>query len=226
MSDPIRHMVVLGHPSPSSFNHAIAATYCRTVRECGQEATLDDLYARGFDPVLRAEEFPGNNFHVSLDVADELEMLRDATVIALVYPIWFGLPPAIIKGYVDRVLGAGVTADAITSDRPSPLLKGKRMMILSSSASTRPWLEERGQWESLRQAFDRYLVDAFGLLSCDHIHFDAVVPGLSQRTIEEKKTEASEAVRKLCSTVLAERHARENAERLKSQGRTRPLSAT
>jgi NAD(P)H dehydrogenase (quinone) len=46
-----RHVVVLAHPDPQSFNATIANTCCRTVRECGQKALLRDLYAIGFDPV-------------------------------------------------------------------------------------------------------------------------------------------------------------------------------
>ena len=125
---------------------------------------LRDLYAIGFDPVLRDSERPGAaGFAPAPDVAAELALIRDSNVIVLVYPIWFGMPPAIIKGYIDRVLGAGLLARDIKSGEGHGPLEGKRLVILSSSASTMPWLEEHGQWASLRQAFDTYLTTIFAM---------------------------------------------------------------
>lgn len=105
-----RHVVVLAHPDPTSFNAAIAHAYCETVRECGQEAILRDLYAMGFDPILKNAERPDRReFEIAQDVRVELQNFDECDVVALIYPIWFGLPPAMMKGYVDRVIGAGVS---------------------------------------------------------------------------------------------------------------------
>lgn len=53
---PIRHLIVLGHPGPDGFNHAVAAAYGNAVRACGQQAVLRDLYSLDFDPRLSAAE--------------------------------------------------------------------------------------------------------------------------------------------------------------------------
>lgn len=101
------HVVILCHPEAHSFNAAVAARYCAAVEDCGQKAIVRDLYAMRFDPVLRSEERPGTRgFFQSPHVAYEMSMLAEADVIVFVYPIWFGLPPAMLKGYVDRVLGS------------------------------------------------------------------------------------------------------------------------
>lgn len=184
-SSQSRHHVVLGHPRPDSFNAAVARTWCDEVALCGQAATLDDLYSRGFDPALAAEEMPGENYNPSPDVAAALELVAAAGMLVLIYPIWFGMPPAMMIGYVDRVLGAGFSAEMVKTNLPNPRLEGKRLTIISTSAATRPWLEERGQWVSLKQAFDTYLTRSFGLADCHHIHFDAIVPGLKKRFVDE-----------------------------------------
>ena len=104
-----RHIVILCHPGPDSFNHAIARTYCEAVGFYGQQAILRDLYAMDFDPVLKAAERPGPNHpHPYRDVADEIEIIRRSDVFVMIYPIWFGSAPAMLKGYVERVLGTGV----------------------------------------------------------------------------------------------------------------------
>lgn len=203
---PIRHLIVLGHPGPDGFNHAVAAAYGDVVRGCGQEPVLRDLYSLDFDPRLTAAErsaagqgAPGE------DVRIELDLIRDCEVIALVYPIWFGMPPAIIKGYVDRVFGAGFAAANLKTGAPSALLHGKRLMIFSSSATTRPWLEEQGQWQGLRQTFDLYLQTVFGFREVRHVHFDAVVEGGKPHYVDECLTYVEDAARELCAMLLQER---------------------
>jgi NAD(P)H dehydrogenase (quinone) len=207
-SQPLRHVVVLGHPSEESFNHAIAERYCAAVRECGQEATLRDLYALDFDPRLRAGHRPGTiGNHLSNDVSRELGFLRAADVIVFVYPLWFGMPPAIIKGYVDRVLGAALTPDSIARNIPDAVLDGRTFATFSTSATTRAWLEEQGQWLSLHQAFDRYLLSIFGMADGGHTHFEAVVEDLNPQYALEMLETVEEGARKLCSTLAAARHA-------------------
>ncbi|MBA16588.1 MAG: NAD(P)H dehydrogenase [Sphingomonas sp.] len=204
-----RHLVVLGHPDVRSFNAALAQRYCDTARKCGQKADLRDLYAIGFDPLLKQQERPSEaQFHPAPDVAAELALLRAADVLTLVYPIWFGMPPAIIKGYVDRVLGAGFGGTKIRRRAKHPILYGKRLMILSSSASTRPWLEEQGQWLSLRQAFDSYLATVFSLASHDHIHFDSIVDHASPDYIAECLEEAGNRAYAFCAQLEHERNRR------------------
>ena len=204
---PVRHIVVLGHPDPKSFNHEVAERYCKTVREIGHEAVLRDLYELDFDPRLRANRRPDRATGMSADVAHEVGLLRDADVLVFVYPIWFGMPPAIIKGYVDRVLGVALTPSDIRDHHLDSVLTGTAFATFSSSATTRIWLDEQGQMESIRQAFDRYLMGVFGMRDAGHIHFGAIVEGMNPRFVRESLYEVEEHARKICSTVGAARHA-------------------
>lgn len=203
-----RHLIVLGHPDPDSFCATIARACRDTVRECGHAVTLQDLYATGFDPRLRAEERSGERpLEPAADIAEEVEALHAADVITLVYPLWFGMPPAIIKGYIDRVMGAGFSANGLMHEGPVSALAGKRLMLVTSSASTRPWLEEKGQWSALRQSFETYLQTVFGLCDGGHTHFDAVVPGLKPRFVEECAGAVRDQMRAVSAEVLREKRA-------------------
>ncbi|MCP8891623.1 NAD(P)H-dependent oxidoreductase [Sphingomonas faeni] len=205
---PLRHVVVLGHPATHSFNRAIAERYCEVVRDCGQEVVLRDLYALDFDPRLHADRLPGlPTDHLSGDVSRELGLLHGADVIVFIYPLWFGMPPAIIKGYVDRVLGEALTPRDIKNHIPDAILNRKRFATFSTSATTRAWLEEQGQWQSLHQAFDAYLLSIFGMRDGGHTHFDAIVDPLDPLYAAETLFAVGEKARVLCSTALAERHA-------------------
>lgn len=201
-----RHVVVLAHPSPSSFNSMVADAYCQSVRRCGQEAIVRDLYAIGFDPVLRDEERPRRaGTTLSADVMREHDVLRGSDVFVMVYPIWFGMPPAMMKGYVDRVLGAGVTAQQLQHGDAITLMKDKRLVSITSSGASAAWLKKQDQIESLRNIFGRYLVHAFDMKSFEDLHFGETVEGLSQDFIDLLLDRVQDLAVKVCAIVAEER---------------------
>jgi NAD(P)H dehydrogenase (quinone) len=199
--DPIRHLVVLAHPRQGSFNHEIAKTYCEAVRECGQEPILRDLYANRFDPILETiPEAP------ELAVLYDLTEARRCDALVFVYPIWFGLPPAMFKGFVERVLGAGFMPDREHPRAEDRFLDGRHMLSFTTSASTNAWLGEAGQTNALREAFDHYLEKVFNLASTEHVHIDAVVEGLNANYAAEQLERVREAARTMCATLLSAAH--------------------
>ena len=164
-----------------------------------------------FDPVLKSDERPVSaNFSVSADVAHELELLADVSVLVLIYPIWFGSPPAMLKGYVERVLGSGFSHQDVHA-RAHHRLKGAHMLSLTSSGTSKQWLEEQSAWISLRLVFDRFLENAFSLASADHVHFPSVVTGLKARVVGEHLEEVRQAARNVSSVVLSEHHRQASA---------------
>jgi NAD(P)H dehydrogenase (quinone) len=143
--------------------------------------------------------------------------------VVFVYPIWFGGPPAMIKGYVDRVLGAGFKPSHDHAQAHNPFLKGRHMISFSTSASTEAWLGEQGQLTSLREGFDRYLGTIFQLAATEHVHIDAVVEGLSEQYAAEQLERVRQAARNTCATVLGAAHRAEMAKLTDEE--TRPDAA-
>lgn len=202
-----RHAVILCHPDPASFNRSIADTYCAEVERHGQEAVLRDLYAMNFDPVLKAQERPTiSDFATSPDVDQELAILRGCDMFVLVYPIWFGTPPAMMKGYVERVLGSGVDPKAMKARSATSFLAGKRLLSFTTSATSAPWLSEQGEWLALRQLFDHYLTNAFAMQPDEHVHFAGIVPDMEARWIEQHLYDVRQHARRTCALITAERH--------------------
>jgi NAD(P)H dehydrogenase (quinone) len=112
---------VLAHPEPRSFNAHLAATASAALAAGGWTVSLSDLYAMGFDPSERAQHYAprreparfdvqAEQHHASErgtippDVAAEIERLDRADLLILQYPMWWHLPPAMLKGWFDRVL--------------------------------------------------------------------------------------------------------------------------
>lgn len=200
----LRHAIILCHPAPRSFNHSVADAYCDMVEKCGQSSIVRDLYALDFDPVLRDGERPESGSHPSADVAREIALLSSCDVFVLVYPIWFGSPPAMLKGYIERVFGSGVTPQNVLLRNRLGFLAGKRLLSFTSSATSEIWLDEQGQIQSLRQVFDRYIGRAFDMKIEKHISFGHIVPGASQSAIEQNLFEVRQESRRVCADLLAE----------------------
>jgi len=200
-----RHVVILAHPDPDSFNSAVARAYCDAVRACGQEAILRDLYAIKFDPVLRKEERPDRRgFKLAPDVRTELAAIEGCDVVAFIYPIWFGLPPAMLKGYVDRVIGAGVTPHQVQDRAGHGPLTAGHMITITTSGARDAWLDEQGQLDSLRQLSSHYLFRAFSMKSAHHLHIGSIVEGLPKRFVDEHLFDVGERARKVCASVAME----------------------
>lgn len=129
-------LLVLAHPDPGSFGHAIAVTAAGALRECGHEVVVHDLYREGFDPILPAREIPEEG---SLDAAvrKHCDDLASADGIVVVHPNWWGMPPAILKGWIDRVIRPGVAYRFLEGDGgegvPAGLLKAKAAVVFNTS---------------------------------------------------------------------------------------------
>jgi NAD(P)H dehydrogenase (quinone) len=95
-------LVVLAHPNPASFNAAIAQTAVKTLEESGYEVIFHDLYAEKFDPVLPAGEI-NKDAALSGVIEQQCAELAAAAGIIIIHPSWWSQPPAILKGWLDRV---------------------------------------------------------------------------------------------------------------------------
>lgn len=116
-------LMVVAHPNPDSFCHAIAAGAAAGARSAGHEVTVIDLYADGFAAAMSAEE--RRAYHSAQPIVDPMvaasvELVRQCQAIVFVYPTWWSTLPAILKGWLDRVLvpGVGIVFDERGKVRP------------------------------------------------------------------------------------------------------------
>lgn len=196
-----RHYILLANPTPKSFCHSIARTYADTVAQCGQSAEIIDLNTMGFDPALKDEYRPDRGAPLSPWVEGQLDELAASDVIVLVYPIWFGGPPAILKGYIDRVLGAGLAVGPFQEGRGQRALKGKWLLSFTTSGTSLEWLREHGQQQSLRQGTDLYLERGFAMRDAGHVSIDRVLPNLSRAYAEEQLARVKQAAIETCQKL-------------------------
>ena len=114
-------LLVTAHPYKQSFNFALRNQTLAYFENCNWNVTVSDLYQQGFNPLLGTDDFSEFNDDIGFNVAQqqshahktamfhpqiELEQnkLLDADLIILQFPLWWGSFPAILKGWVERVL--------------------------------------------------------------------------------------------------------------------------
>jgi len=137
----MRVLVILGHPSPESFNAAIARTVVSRIRQNGHKPIFHDLYAEGFDPLLPASEI-ARDATLPPKIAAHCRELAEADGVVVVHPNWWGQPPAILKGWIDRVIRPGLAYQFEEGDSgegvPVGLLKARAAVVLNTSNTSEP----------------------------------------------------------------------------------------
>ena len=128
--------VILAHPDPSSFNHAIAKTTVATLRKNGHDVFFHDLYKERFDPLLPKEEIPKDG-----PLPSEIEIhCKEAAQVdgfVIIHPNWWGMPPAILTGWVDRIMRPGIAYEFLENDNgegvPNGLLRAQKAIVFNTS---------------------------------------------------------------------------------------------
>lgn len=129
-------LVILAHPNPMSFNHGIANMVIQTLEKGGHQVTFHDLYAEVFNPVMPEEEMPKDAV-VEPRIKRYCRELCTADGIIIIHPNWWGQPPAILKGWIDRIFRPGMAYEFNEGDGgegiPVGLLDGKTAIVLNTS---------------------------------------------------------------------------------------------
>ncbi len=137
--------IVLAHPEPNSYNAHLATTARRALERSGWTTTVSDLYQLGFDPCERASHYASPLDRARFDVQAEqrhasaagtlpaaviaeIGLLDRADLLILQYPMWWHLPPAILKGWFDRVFAYGEVYTSRTRFE-SGRFAGKRALL-------------------------------------------------------------------------------------------------
>jgi len=139
-------LLVVCHPRPGSLTHAAARAVGEGLAEAGHAATLADLHAEGFDPVLREPDEPdweAERQTYSPGAEQEMARIRAHDALALVFPLWWWSMPALLKGWIDRVWNRGFAYG------PSNLA-GKKGLMVAITADTEAGLAKRGYREAVR----------------------------------------------------------------------------
>jgi len=128
--------IILAHPNPESFNHAIANTAAAEIKEHGHRVCLHDLYKEQFNPLLPVAEL-AEDARVGSVVRQHCYEIAEADGIIIVHPNWWGMPPAILKGWIDRILRPEVAYRFVANDQgeaePQGLLQAGSAIVFNTA---------------------------------------------------------------------------------------------
>jgi NAD(P)H dehydrogenase (quinone) len=127
----MRVLYLYCHPLPESFHAAVRTEALAGLAEAGHEVDLLDLYAEGFDPVL--SEAARRHYHDTALNRRGLEAtigrLEAAEALVIQFPTWCFGPPAMLKGFFDRILMPGVAFDLGDPRNVRPMLRNITQIV-------------------------------------------------------------------------------------------------
>lgn len=171
--------IVYAHPWDGSYNHAILTSITENLETKKEPFQVIDLYKDGFNPVFTAEEL--KHFHKGETpyplVKDYQEKLKQSTELVFIFPVWWWDLPAMLKGFIDKVMLSGF---AFIEDQNTGTLQGlltsiKKTTVISTSTTDKEYIESEAG-NAIQSVFiDRTLAD-LGIKneSTKWIHFSRV----------------------------------------------------
>lgn len=188
-------LVVLAHPDSGSFNHAIADSVVTTLRTTDHTVIFHDLYREKFDPILTTHEIPKNALLSSV-IKKHCTEAVSADGIIIVHPNWWGQPPAILKGWVDRIFRPGVAYEFKEGDSgegvPIGLLKAKTALVFTTS-NTSPEREREVFGDPLETLWKNCIFGLCGITDFYRKNFCIIVTSTAEQR-ESWLTEVGEIV--------------------------------
>ena len=163
--------IIFAHPEPNSLNGVMKDLAAKILRDKGHEVKISDLYGMRFKAVLDESDFSqrqnNEQFNpmmeqmnavgtgsLSQDIKDEVEKIKWADMIIFQFPVWWTSPPAILKGWFDRVFLPGVVHNIAEGKLyDTGLLKGKKAVLSFTTGATKDVYSSEGPHGDLDELF-------------------------------------------------------------------------
>lgn len=154
----MQHLIVYAHPNPKSFSATIRELIEQLSSDLGNKVITRDLYKMKFNPVLSAEDFQAiSKGKIPADIKQEQSTIAGSDLITLIFPLWWTGYPAVLKGWIDRVLLNGFAYQHSAKDGIKPLLTGKKIQIITTMGAAVEEYERNG------------LIDAMAMTMGDNV---------------------------------------------------------
>ena len=177
--------VILGHPNTKSFNYGIYETVISFLNKKGHTVITHDLYRENFDPVITGEEL-GFKCALNPEIQKYCDELIQSQGLVFIHPNWWGQPPAILKGWIDRILRPKIAYDFPENDNggglPIGLLNGKKALVFNTS-NTPEKRENEVFGDPLNNIWEKCIFNFCGLENCYRKTFRIV----AESSLEERQ---------------------------------------
>lgn len=176
-------LVIFGHPDPNSFNGAILKTIENKLTEKKYQFICKNLYQLNFSPILTLDDLKrAKDSSVAGDIAIEHNDIEWAKNIIFIYPIWWAGQPAMVKGWIDRVLTPGFAYAFQEDGTIKGLLSDKVVMVFTTTRSGEENMIESGMAAAIEKTV---MEGVFGFCGINTMLYKNLY-GVSKATETEK----------------------------------------
>lgn len=165
-------LVINGHPRNDSFSESLVNAYIEGAKTAGVQLNYLKLAELSFNPNVIVES--PRDQHFETDIAEAQELIAAADHLVFVYPTWWGTMPAILKGFLDRVLTPGFAFEHIEGGTGyAPLLNGKSAQVFTTMDSPK-WVYRFIYRSPGHNAMRRATLEFCGIKPVSLVSFSAV----------------------------------------------------
>jgi NAD(P)H dehydrogenase (quinone) len=139
-------LIIFNHPYEGSYCNAVLNSVTQGLQRANHEADIIHLDKDGFNPVMTAQDLKAfrDKYPIDPKVIEYKNRLEDADHIVFIFPIWWELMPALMKGFIDKVIFPGVAYDYTnaTNTKMKPLwtkVKGVTMITTMNTPGVFYW---------------------------------------------------------------------------------------
>ncbi|SCC79385.1 NAD(P)H dehydrogenase (quinone) [Bifidobacterium commune] len=196
-----KFLAITANPDPESLTQYIGKAFLEGAASKGADTEFVDLHAVGFDPrytiadrTQYLDEGPMPD-----DVAQMQRKIADADVIAMVCPIYWFTMPAMMKGFVDRVLCRHF---GYNRDGSKSAIADKKFRFIALTGSSKDWYRESGMHESLYNQVVNYMFHQYcGVNDADLVYVDDLNMGDGSQPAREAASEHIQRIKKLGASM-------------------------
>jgi len=175
----------------------VLKTVTAALQQKNHEVKVKDLYQLGWNPLLTLDDIKKlYSGQVPEDIAAEQSDVKWADLLVFIYPIWWFEQPAILKGWIDRVMSHGFAYRQTENGMVEGLLKGKRAVVITSSGANEENMRENG----ILQAIMTCMVNGtLGFSGFDDVIYENLyaVPAVSDEERKQMLSRVGEIIGKL-----------------------------
>lgn len=170
--------IILAHPWHGSFNKAICDEVVKTLQNKNKTYQILDLNKDGFNPVMTEKElalFSKGQFADPL-VGKYQKALLDTDQLVVIFPIWWGDSPAILKGFIDKVMLKGFAYDQTATGLVGRLTHIKKAVVITTS-ETPTFVYKEHLGNPIDNVFLKIFLDGVGIKNSVWVNKDTVSYG-------------------------------------------------
>ncbi|MDR2346211.1 MAG: NAD(P)H-dependent oxidoreductase [Planctomycetaceae bacterium] len=175
----MRVLVILANPKIGSFNHAVYQTVNEELLRLGHEVCFHDLYLEKFDPVLPNGEVELTESELPSSLRNYIDEVRESQGLIFIHPNWWGGPPAILRGWLDRIF----RQDSIYNFTPQGVVSriGDKIVQVFSTSNTPRDIELNVYGDPIEVFWKTIVFGLLGSKSFERRNFESIIMSTEQQ---------------------------------------------